>query len=63
MNNFTAFRMFLCVLFAGFALSAAAQGQTVTGVVSGTDGQPLPGVTVIEPVSYTHLTLPTNREV
>ena len=48
MNNFTAFRMFLCVLFAGFALSAAAQGQTVTGVVSGTDGQPLPGVTVIE---------------
>lgn len=48
MNNFTAFRMFLCVLFAGFVLSAAAQGQTVTGVVSGTDGQPLPGVTVIE---------------
>ena len=48
MNNFTAFRMFLCTLFAGFALSAAAQGQTVAGIVSGTDGQPLPGVTVIE---------------
>lgn len=48
MNNFTVFRLFLCCLAAGIAFDASAQNRTVTGTVSGTDGQPLPGVTVIE---------------
>ena len=43
-----------------FMLSGAQLGITVTGLLVGYVAEPLIGVA---PVSYTHLTLPTNREV
>ena len=46
----------LPLLFALLLLSAAAQASTDT------DEAPRV-VAMLEPVSYTHLTLPTNREV
>lgn len=41
-------RIVLLVLCCMSVLGAAAQGHTVTGTVSGTDGMPLAGITVIE---------------
>ena len=43
------------------AIGESTLGPTVTGVLS-LDDVSLEGKTVL-PVSYTHLTLPTNREV
>ena len=44
---------FLAVLIAGLLVGASAIAH----------GQTAPGNNAITPVSYTHLTLPTNREV
>ena len=46
-----------------FSISVLAQAKTVTGTVVDAIGEPIIGASVLETVSYTHLTLPTNREV
>ena len=50
----------LALLFTSGPLLAQGGGTISGRVISTGDGQPVPGVTT---VSYTHLTLPTNREV
>ena len=38
-------------------------GLFISFVISSTDPKPNKGIEIPKPVSYTHLTLPTNREV
>ena len=50
----------LLIIFACFALSACATSKKSTGQMQ---GDVYTGTDTVESVSYTHLTLPTNREV